>query len=136
MKKTVFIFGSLILALLLLFQISKYALLRGDLRAEIILAVVALVFFGIGLNFQRKNENIDRKAGKIDREKIEKLQLSNREYEVLCEISNGLSNKEIGEKLHLSENTIKSHVSNILLKLDAKRRTQAILIAKNLKIIN
>lgn len=136
MKKTVFIFGSLILALLLLFQISKYALLKGDLRAEIILAVVALVFFGIGLNFQRKNENIDRKAGKIDREKIEKLQLSNREYEVLCEISNGLSNKEIGEKLHLSENTIKSHVSNILLKLDAKRRTQAILIAKNLNIIN
>ena len=44
-------------------------------------------------------------------------------------------NKEIAEKLFLSESTIKTHVSNLLVKLNAKRRTQAIQIAKEHQII-
>lgn len=55
--------------------------------------------------------------------------------EVLQAISEGLSNKEIGNKLYLSESTIKTHVSNLLVKLNAKRRTQALQIAKDYKII-
>ncbi len=47
----------------------------------------------------------------------------------------GLSNKEIGEKLFISESTIKTHVSNLLVKLNAKQRTQAIKIAKELRVI-
>ncbi|WP_298550235.1 LuxR C-terminal-related transcriptional regulator [uncultured Algibacter sp.] len=47
----------------------------------------------------------------------------------------GLSNQEIAEKLFVSESTIKTHVSNLLIKLDAKRRTQAIQISKSLNII-
>ena len=54
---------------------------------------------------------------------------------MLQNISEGLSNKEIAEKLFLSESTIKTHVSNILLKLDAKRRTQAVQRAKAFQII-
>jgi len=57
------------------------------------------------------------------------------ESEVLQAISEGLSNKEIAEKLFLSESTIKTHVSNLLVKLNAKRRTQAIQIAKEHQII-
>ena len=67
--------------------------------------------------------------------KIKDLEITSREYQVLQCISEGLSNKEIGEKLFLSESTIKTHVSNLLLKLNAKRRTQAIQIAKTYKII-
>ena len=54
---------------------------------------------------------------------------------MLQKIAKGLSNKEIGNALFLSESTIKTHVSNLLVKLDAKRRTQAVQIAKSLKII-
>ena len=68
-------------------------------------------------------------------EKIEELGLSKREYEVLQEIALGLSNQEIADKLFVSESTIKTHVSNLLIKLDAKRRTQAIRISKSLNII-
>lgn len=71
----------------------------------------------------------------IDLEKIKALDITDREYEVLQSISDGLSNKEIADKLYLSESTIKTHVSNLLLKLNAKRRTQALQIAKELQII-
>ena len=54
---------------------------------------------------------------------------------ILKAISEGLSNKEIGEKLFVSESTVKTHVSNLLVKLDAKRRTQAVQKAKAYHII-
>ena len=66
---------------------------------------------------------------------ISELEITKREYEVLQEIASGLSNKEIANKLFLSESTIKTHVSNLLVKLDAKRRTQAIQIAKDFNIL-
>ena len=71
----------------------------------------------------------------IDLKKVEELGLSKREYEVLKEVTLGLSNQEIAEKLFVSESTIKTHVSNLFLKLNAKRRTQAIQISKSLNII-
>ncbi|WP_318312157.1 response regulator transcription factor [Flagellimonas crocea] len=61
--------------------------------------------------------------------------ISKREYEVLVQISKGFSNKEIADVLFLSESTIKTHVSNLLVKLDSKRRTQAIQKAKDLHIL-
>lgn len=136
MKKTIIIFALLILALLLLFQISKYTLVSGDLKIEIVISTVAIVFFivGIYLNKRSLHKNIATDS-EIDLKKIDTLDLSKREYEVLKEVSLGLSNKEIGDKLFLSESTIKTHVSNILLKLNAKRRTQALKIAKEMHII-
>lgn len=136
MKKTVVSFGLLILALLLLFQISKYSLVNGDLQIEIIIAVVAIVFFVVGVYLNKRSlHNELRPESEINHRKIEELELSKREYEVLKEISLGLSNKEIGDKLFVSESTVKTHVSNILVKLNAKRRTQAVQIAKKLRII-
>lgn len=95
-----------------------------------------MVFLGIGLYInQQKKKQPFQESFTIDYKKIKEMGISNREYEVLVEISKGLSNKEIGEKLNISESTIKTHVSNLLLKLDAKRRTQAIQKAKELQII-
>ena len=50
-------------------------------------------------------------------------------------ISHGLSNQEIADKLFVSTSTVKTHVSNVLAKLDSKRRTQAIQRAKELRIL-
>ncbi|WP_370000894.1 response regulator transcription factor [Winogradskyella sp.] len=136
MKKTILVFGLLILALLLLFQFSKYTIFSGDLQIEYIMVFIAIAFLGIGLFLNRKTQKqLPADNHKIDIKKIEELGLSKREYEVLKEVALGLSNQEIAEKLFVSESTIKTHVSNLLVKLDAKRRTQAIQISKSLNII-
>ncbi|GAB1807538.1 MULTISPECIES: response regulator [Priestia] len=55
--------------------------------------------------------------------------LTKREKDVLKEIAKGKSNKEIGASLHITEKTVKTHVSNILSKLGVQDRTQAALYA-------
>jgi DNA-binding CsgD family transcriptional regulator len=136
MKKTILVFSALIIALLVLFQLSKYALVSGNLNIEIIIGIIAVIFFFIGIYINKKGLYKNTTTSKeIDLEKVEALEISKREYEVLQQIASGLSNKEIGEKLCLSESTIKTHVSNLLVKLNAKRRTQAIQIAKDINIL-
>ena len=61
--------------------------------------------------------------------------LSEREIEVLRLIAAGSSNKEIGEKLFIAEGTAKNHVSNILSKLEARDRAQAVARAKELGLV-
>ncbi|PEN03252.1 DNA-binding response regulator [Bacillus wiedmannii] len=55
--------------------------------------------------------------------------LTKREQEVLREIAKGRSNKEIAAELHITEQTVKTHVSNVLAKLEVDDRTQAALYA-------
>jgi len=56
-------------------------------------------------------------------------ELSEREVQVLQQMAAGKSNKEIGQVIYVSENTVKAHVKSILAKLDAMGRTEAIAIA-------
>ncbi len=63
------------------------------------------------------------------------LGLSERELEVLHELAAGRSNKEIAARLHVSPNTIKTHVARLFEKLSARRRTEAILRARELGIV-
>ena len=137
MKKTIFVFSLIIVALLILFRISKYSYLSGYTSIEIIIVFIALIFFFIGIYINKKSlhKNKPPSTTIINHQKIKELNLSKREYEVLCEIAKGLSNKEIANTLFVSESTIKTHVSNILIKLNAKRRTQAIKISKELQIL-
>jgi DNA-binding NarL/FixJ family response regulator len=61
--------------------------------------------------------------------------LSDREHEVLVMLAQGIANKEIADKLHIAEGTVKNHVSNILGKLQAQNRTQAADIARKRGLI-
>jgi two-component system NarL family response regulator len=54
--------------------------------------------------------------------------LSKREAEILRQVTNGLSNKEIGLALGISASTVKNHLNNILAKLEAKDRTHAVML--------
>ena len=136
MKKTIFVFSALIISLLVLFKISTYSYTSGNSRIEYVISGIAILFFGIGLYINQRSaskRNLEPEA--IDLGKLDDLGISKREYEVLVQIAKGLSNKEIGDTLHLSESTVKTHVSNLLVILDAKRRTQALQRAKELNII-
>jgi DNA-binding CsgD family transcriptional regulator len=58
--------------------------------------------------------------------RLAKLKISQRELEVLQYLAQGLSNDEIAGQMFVSQNTVKTHLSNLYFKLDAKRRTQAV----------
>ena len=136
MKRTIVLFASLIVALLVLFQLGKYSMVMNTGGAEWIMALVAVLFFAIGVIINRRTrEKETLKSGTADSGQLEKLGISKREYEVLLLIADGCSNKEIADQLFVTESTIKTHVSNILVKLDAKRRTEALVRARELNLI-
>lgn len=66
---------------------------------------------------------------------VASLGISPRELKVLEEIAAGRSNKEIAARLHVSPNTVKTHVARLFEKLEAKRRTDAIARARSLGIV-
>jgi len=143
MRPIIIGFGLLILCMLILFKIGEVNFIEGNVRLEVIVAIAAFIFFFVGLyfNYQSQKKGSEKKdepndAGIIDYEQIKKIGLTQREHDVLVKMAEGLSNQEIAQQLFLSESTIKTHVSNILFKLDAKRRIQAIQSAKKLKIVS
>lgn len=94
--------------------------------------IIGLLFliFGIWLgtsSFRKKDR---------DKYDAEKLGLSVREVEVLELLAEGFSNQEVADKLFVSLNTAKTHISNIYSKMNVKRRTQAIQKARDLALIS
>ncbi|MDY7040596.1 MAG: response regulator transcription factor [Chloroflexota bacterium] len=78
----------------------------------------------------QKRDQVDRTRQPATGDELPPLEkLTRREEEVLDLVAGGLSNREIAERLSLSEGTVKNHVSNILGKLQANDRTQAVIIA-------
>ena len=141
MRSIVIGFGLLILCLLILFRIAEVNFIKGNVKLEVIVAIAAVIFFFAGLYInnrsQVKTQTVppNHENQSINYDEIKKAGLTQREHDVLVKMAHGLSNQEIAAELFLSESTIKTHVSNILFKLDAKRRTQAIQVAKQRKIV-
>ena len=142
MKRIVLTFGLVAGGLLFLFQLSKYSLMINQFDNELIITLFAILFLGFGFLISKlvKSETkqivtVQTEEKTINTLKIKELGISKREYEVLQKINAGLSNQEIASTLFISESTVKSHVSNLLSKLDARRRTQAIIKAKEMGIL-
>ena len=74
-------------------------------------------------------------AGDTARQRAEQYALTPREHDVLLLVAEGLTNKEIGGKLSITEDTVKKHVQNIIWKLRAADRTQAAIMALKLGLL-
>ena len=141
MKRTIIIYGLAMAALLALLKLVEYKYLVRDIPLEFYIGAVAVMFTGLGiwagLRLTRPRIVEVEVGGPFVRDQaaVKKLGISKREFEVLELIAHGLSNQAIADKLFVSTSTVKTHVSNILAKLDAGRRTEAIAKAKEMRII-
>ncbi len=141
MKRTVILYGITLAGLIFLLKYLEYRMVVRDLSIEFYVGIVALVFTALGiwagLKLTRKKV-ITVTVGPafvLNQAALDRLGISKREHEVLEWMARGLSNQEIADKLFVSLNTIKTHTSNLFLKLEVSRRTQAIQKGKELRLI-
>jgi two-component system, NarL family, response regulator LiaR len=140
MQKTVLLYGVALAALTGILKFVEYRYFIRDLSLEVYLGVVAILCAVVGAwagtRLTRRKIVVAKPDFKPDEAEYRKLGISKREYEVLELMAQGLSNQEIADKLFVSLNTIKTHTSNLFMKLDARRRTQAVRRAKELGLLS
>jgi DNA-binding CsgD family transcriptional regulator len=148
MKRHVLVLGLVGGVLIAVLQWSEYRFMVLEHSFEIYGAIVAAIFAGVGiwlgLKLTTPRETVVVKevmvpvvAGPfvVDERKRDELGITPREMEILELVASGLSNKEIAEKLFVSENTVKTHCARAFDKLGAKRRTQAVQMGKELGLL-
>ena len=147
MRKHVLIYGLLGGVLIAGLKLIEYRWLVVEYSVEIYGGLVAAVFAGVGIWLGRK---LTRKTETVvvhevlvpapaefvrDQKRVESLGITPRELEILELIALGLSNREIASRAFVSENTVKTHSSRLFDKIGARRRTQAVQLAKALRLI-
>jgi DNA-binding CsgD family transcriptional regulator len=142
-KKTVIVYGLLGGVLIAVLKLIEYQYLVVVHSTEIYGGVVAALFAALGIwlgiKLTRKETVVVQVRATepfvVNSARQEQLGITRRELEILMAIAEGLSTREIAEKLFVSENTVKTHASRLFDKLNAKRRTQAVQIAKEAGLI-
>lgn len=145
MKKHILIYGLCGGALIALLRLVEYRFLVVQHSLEIYGGLIALLFAGlgvwVGLKLTRRTETIVIRevpaaaSFTLNESRLRELGITRRELEILELIAGGLSNREIAEKLFVSENTVKTHSSRLFDKLSARRRTQAVQLGKEFGLI-
>jgi two-component system, NarL family, response regulator LiaR len=150
MKKTILVYGLVGGVLIAGLKLVEYRFLVVEHSIEIYGGIVAALFAALGiwlgLKLTKTKETIVVREVTVERPvevpvrapepfsvdtaRMEQLGITPRELEILQAIAQGLSNREIAEKLFVSENTVKTHSSRLFDKLNARRRTQAVQMAK------
>jgi NarL family two-component system response regulator LiaR len=142
--------GGVLLALLKLLEYKHFV---RAYPTEIYGGLVAVIFTALGIYFGRQwarsrevvvvrevkeIQEVRVPEGKpfvLDEGKLKELGITRREHEILGLIAQGLSNREIGERLFVSENTVKTHSSRLFDKLGVNRRVQAVLKGRELGLL-
>jgi DNA-binding CsgD family transcriptional regulator len=151
MKKSILIYGLIYGlcggVLIVVLRLVEYRFLVVEHSVEIYGGLIALLFAvlggWLGLKLTRKKEVVVLKEVLVstdapfvlNEQRLRELSITRRELEILDLIAKGMSNREIAEKLFVSESTVKTHSSRLFDKLNAKRRTQAVQIGKELGLI-
>jgi DNA-binding CsgD family transcriptional regulator len=133
--------------LIVVLKLIEFRFLVVEHSLEIYGGLIAVLFAGVGiwlgLKLTRKKEVVVVKEVPVpaaqpfalNEGRVKDLGITKRELEILELIARGMSNREIAEKLFVSENTVKTHSSRLFDKLSAKRRTQAVQIGKEMGLI-
>lgn len=133
--------------LIVVLRLIEFRFLVIEHSIEIYGGLIAALFAGLGiwlgLKLTKKQEVIVVKevpvpatqSFTLNQERLKDLGITRRELEILELIAQGLSNREIADKLFVSENTVKTHSSRLFDKLSARRRTQAVQIGKEMGLI-
>ena len=147
MRKTVLIYGILGGVLIVALKLVEYRFLVVEHSLEIYGGIVALIFAALGiwlgLKLTRTRETVVVReipvpvTGPFERNEanLAQLGITPRELEILEAMAAGLSNREMAERLFVSENTVKTHTARLFDKLSARRRTQAVQRAKEAGLI-
>jgi two-component system, NarL family, response regulator LiaR len=146
-NRQIIIYGIALAFLAILLKWLEMRFIIVDDQLELYAGTIAVVFTGLGiwlaLRLRKPKVHtviIEKQVVApieftINEAELRKLNLSKRELEVLQLMAGGMSNQEIAERLFVSLNTIKTHSAQIFEKMEVKRRTQAIEMAKRLSII-
>jgi len=147
MKRHVLLYGLIAGILIAALKWTEYRFLVIEHSVEIygglIAATFAVLGIWLGLKMTGRQQRVvirevpapAREPFVPDQRKREELGITPRELEILELITQGLSNREIAEKLFVSENTVKTHSSRVFDKLGAKRRTQAVQLGKEFGLL-
>jgi two-component system, NarL family, response regulator LiaR len=144
-KKHILIYGLCGGVLIVILKLVEYRFLVIQHSIEIYGGLIALLFavlgIWLGLKLTKNKETVIVREVPapqfftLNETRLRELGITRRELEILELIANGLSNREIAEKLFVSENTVKTHSSRLFDKLSARRRTQAVQMGKELGLI-
>jgi DNA-binding CsgD family transcriptional regulator len=146
MKRHVLLYGLIGGILIALLKWTEYRFLVVEHPFEIFGGLVAATFAAVGiwlgLRLTKTPSPIvkevfvpSRVSFVLNEKKREHLGITPREMEILKLIAQGLSNREIAQKLYVSENTVKTHSSRVFDKLGARRRTQAVQLGKEFGLL-
>ena len=145
--KHVLIYGLVGGVLIVALKVIEFRFRVVEHAIEIYVALIALIFASVGiwlgLKLTKKKEVLvvkevpapSSQPFALNEERLRDLGITKRELEILELIAKGMSNREIAETLFVSENTVKTHSSRLFDKLSARRRTQAVQIAKEMGLI-
>jgi DNA-binding NarL/FixJ family response regulator len=127
-------------ALITILRLTEYRFLVVEHSVEIYAGLVAAIFSALGiwlgLTLTRKKQvPPPGEPFALDQKRQGELGITPRELEILGLIAAGLSNREIADRLFVSENTVKTHSSRLFDKLGARRRTQAVQLGKEARLI-
>jgi len=146
-RKHVLLYGILLGVLIAVLNAIEYRWLVLEHSVEIYAGLIAAVFASVGiwLGLRLTKSKVRVVVQEVivpapasftrDERKLESLGITPRELEILELMAEGLSNKEIAARVFVSENTVKTHSSRVFDKLGAKRRTQAVQLGKELRLI-
>ncbi|WP_448702682.1 response regulator transcription factor [Mucilaginibacter sp. AW1-3] len=142
------IYGIAMAVLLFLLKLMEYRFIIVDYALETYISAIAIFFTALGIWLAvkltkpkvqtlvvEKPVYVNTTDFSINQHELDRLNLSRRELEVLQLMAEGLSNQEISERLFVSLNTIKTHSQKLFEKMEVKRRTQAVEMAKRLCLI-
>lgn len=136
MLRTILIYGALLAAGAFGLQWLQYRYLVRAYPLELYLALIAVAFMGLGLWVGARLFRRPQPAPfETNTRAQETLGISERELEVLELLAAGRSNKEIAHRLEVSPNTVKTHIARLFEKLEVRRRTEAIVKARELGVI-